>query len=336
MSALNLARFDLLSIRLALDCARTGRLTLAAEQSHIALAAASRRLRELEAAFGSPLFSRHAQGLTLTGAGHVFVKHALGVLHGVEALHSELTDLRVGVGRHIRLCAGTAAINQFLPPLLAHHARLHPQIRIDLDEQVSQVVVARLREGLADIGIFVEGPDTSGLVTRVFRHDELVLLLPPRHRLGRGRGALLFEDLLEEDWISLNTGAAVLVKQQEAALAAGQPLRLRVQVRSFDAVCHMVAAGLGIALLPRAAVLPLARSMKLTMRALRNDWARRRLLLATPSGSADPVIATIVDYLAQSELPSALLPPSSQRSQVSPGPVMKTSQNAKTRVRNRQ
>jgi DNA-binding transcriptional LysR family regulator len=52
-------------------------------------------------------------------------------------------------------------------------------------------------------------------------------------------------DTLDEEWISLTAGAAMLQKQQEAALAANRPLRLRMQVRSFDAVCHMVASGLG-------------------------------------------------------------------------------------------
>jgi DNA-binding transcriptional LysR family regulator len=52
----------------------------------------------------------------------------------------------------------------------------------------------------------------------------------------------------------------MLQKQQQAALAAGKPLRLRMQVRSFDAVCHLVASGLGIAVLPAAAALPIVRA----------------------------------------------------------------------------
>ena len=327
MSTLNLSRFDLLSVRLALDCAHSGRLTAAAERSHIALAAASRRLRELEAAFGSPLFTRHAQGLSLTAAGQVFVKHALTVLHEVETLSTELNDLRLGISRHIRLCASTAAINQFLPPLLARHAKLHPQVRLDLEEQVSQSVVSRLREGLTDIGIFVEGPDTAGLATQLFRRDQLVLLLPAHHRLARGRSALPIEALLDQDWISLNTGAALLMKQQQAALAAGQPLRLRIQVRSFDAVCHMVASGLGVALLPKEAVLPLARALRLAIRPLANEWAQRQLLIATAAAGAapDPVVAAVIRFLMASE-----------ESVNATTRISRSSQNAKTKAVKRQ
>lgn len=295
----NLARFDLVSVRLAVACAQTGSLTAAAREAHLALAAASRRIRELEDAVGSPLFERHARGLSPTAAGRVFVKHGLTLLQTMEQLAGELGDLRQGIARHIRLCASTAAINQFLPPLLARYAALHPQVRVDLEEQVSEAVVATLREGRADLGVFVEGPDETGLATRLFRHDELVLVLPRGHALAGTRTPLPFAEALDQDWISLNTGAAMLQKQQQTALAAGKPLRLRMQVRSFDAVCHLVASGLGLAVLPKAAAQPIVRAMGLVTRPLADAWARRRLLVATAAGAADPGVAALVDFLVQ-------------------------------------
>ena len=138
----NLARFDLVSVRLAVACAQTGSLTAAARDSHLALAAASRRIRELEDALGDALFERHARGLLPTAAGRVFVKHGLTLLQTMEQLGGELADLRRGIARHIRLCASSAAISQFLPPLLARYGELHPQVHIDLEEQVSEAVVS--------------------------------------------------------------------------------------------------------------------------------------------------------------------------------------------------
>jgi DNA-binding transcriptional LysR family regulator len=173
----NLARFDLVSIRLVLDGVRLGSLSAAARQAHLALAAASRRVRELEQAVGEPLFERHGRGLLPTPAGRVFARHAHAMLQSVEQMGTELADLRQGIARHIRLCASTAAINQFLPALLARHAREARQVRVELEEQVSSGVVAALREGRADVGVFVEGVDTEGLDCQLFRHDELVLVL---------------------------------------------------------------------------------------------------------------------------------------------------------------
>ena len=295
----NLARFDLVSIRLAVACAQTGSLTAAARGSNLALAAASRRIRELEGALGDTLFERHARGLLPTAAGRVFVKHGLTLLQTMEQLGSELADLRRGTARHVRLCASSAAISQFLPPLLAQYAVLQPQIHIDLEEQVSDNVVTTLREGRADIAVFVEGPDTAGLQTQLFRRDELVLILPAGHQLAATKTPLAFIDTLDEEWISLTPGAAMLQKQQQSALAASRPLKLRMQVRSFDAVCHMVASSLGIAILPKGASLPIVKSMKLVWRPLSDPWAQRRLLAATLQGQADAEINALLDFLVE-------------------------------------
>jgi DNA-binding transcriptional LysR family regulator len=295
----NPARYDLLSIRIAVACAQHGSLSAAAASSNLALAAASRRLRELEASLGAPLFERHRRGLILTPAGHIFLRHGLALLQTAERLGGELRDFGQGVARHVSLCASTAAINEFLPPLLAQYAKLHPDVRVDLEEQMSELVPATVREGRGDLGIFVEGVDARGVDTRLFREDELVVVLPRAHRLAKSRQPLGFERLLEEDWISLNTGAALLLKLQQAALAANRPLKLRFQVRSFDAVCHLVDAGLGVTVLPRAAAEPIARTMQLVLRPLDQDWAKRRMLLAMRPGVADDAVRALADFLVQ-------------------------------------
>lgn len=295
-SPYNLARFDLISIRLAVDCVRLGSLSAAAQHAHLALAAASRRLRELEKAVDEPLFERHGRGVRPTAAGHVFARHGLTLLQNLEQMAGELADLRQGVARHVRLCANTAAINQFLPPLLARYAREQQQVRVDLDEQLSNGVVTALIEGRADLGVFAEGADTRGLDCHVFRHDELVLVLPAGHRLV-GRRPIAFSEALDEDWITLSDGAALLLRQQQTALAAGKPLRIRMQVRSFDAVCHLVASNLGIAVLPKNAVLPIVRSMDLRWRPLADAWASRKLLVATRSGPPDEAVQALLDFL---------------------------------------
>lgn len=296
-ASFNIARFDLVSVRLAVLCLHRGSLSGAARETHLALAAASRRLRELEDAIGEPLFERHARGLLPTAAGRVFVKHGLALLRALDQMSGELADLRQGIARHIRLAASSAAISQFLPPLLARYATLRSQLRIDLEELVSDAVPMALREGRAEVGVFVEGPDTTGLDTRLFRTDELILLMPPLHRLAAAKGAIAFASALDDDWISLTSGAAMLAAQQRAALAANKTFRLRMQVRSFDAVCHLVASGLGLALLPKAASLTTVQAMKLPWRPLSDAWAKRQLLVATRTGVTDAATVAFVDYL---------------------------------------
>ncbi len=295
MTSYNLARFDFVSIRLVVLCAQTGSLTAAALGCSLVLPAASRRIRDLEASIGELLFERHSRGLRPTSAGRAFVKHGLVLLQELDLLMEDLADLSKGVVRHIRLTSSTAAINQFLPPLLAKYSQINPFIQVDLDEQVSEMVVANLRDGRTDLGAYVEGPSDQGLETRNFRQDQLVLIFPADHRLA-GRSPIPFVDTLEEPWISLTAGAALLIKQQQAALASGRPFKLRMQVRSFDAVGHMVASGLGIAALPKAAAMPVIKAMKLSWRPLSDDWSHRQLKIAIRS-DADTAVRALRDFL---------------------------------------
>ena len=291
----NLARFDFVSIRLAVACARTGSLTEAARECHLVLPAASRRLRDLEKTLGAQLFERHSRGLTPTALGRAFMKRGMAILQELDQLVIELADASKGVVRHVRVCAGTAAITQFLPPLLAEYAELRPEVQVELEEQVSEQVVTSVREGRADLGVFVAGPEVRGLEVRDFRSDELVLILPACHRLA-GRTPLPFTETLDEHWISLNAGAAMLQAQQQAAMAAGRTLKLRMQVRSFDAVGHMVASGLGIAALPKGAALPMLRAMKLQWRPLADAWAQRQLQVVVRP-DADATAVALRDFL---------------------------------------
>lgn len=294
---LNLSRFDFVSVQLAVLCAQSGNLTAAARACHLVLPAASRRIKDLEGAIGFQLFERHSRGLTVTAAGRVFMRHGLALLQEMQALSRELNDLQQGVLRHIQLCAGTGAISQFLPPLIAKYSKAHPEIQVDLEERVSEHVVLALRERRADIGVFVEGTNAEGLDAKVFRFDELVLIFPQRHALA-GKKPIAFADTLDEPWISLNPGAALLQQQLSAAMAVGKRLKLRMQVNSFDAVSHMVSSGLGVALLPKAAAMPILKSMNLGWRPLQDDWAKRRLMVGIRK-DADQDVKALRDFLIQ-------------------------------------
>jgi len=295
MNSYNLARFDFISIKLAVLCAQKGSLTAAARECNLVLPAASRRIHDLEKTLGEALFHRHSRGLLATEIGRAFVKHGLVLLQSLDELVQDIDNIKAGVSRHVRLTSSTAAINQFLPPLLAEYSALHPEIHVALDEQVSDMVVGSLREGRSDLGAYVEGPFDDDLETRDFRKDVLVLIFSHGHRLT-GKTAIGFADTLDENWISLNAGAALLMRQQQTALEAGRPFKLRMQVRSFDAVAHMVASGLGIAALPKAAALPIIKAMKLSWRPLSDDWAHRQLKIAIRR-DADSSVRAIRDFL---------------------------------------
>jgi len=297
ISKLNLSRFDFTSIRLAVLCAQTENLTHAARECHLVLPAASRRIRELEVALGTRLFERHSRGLKVTPAGKVFMRRGLTLLQELQGTIQELHDLDKGIVRHIHLFAGTAAISQFLPPLIAEYSKMHPEIQIDLEEQVSEQVVLALKSGKAEVGVFVGGSNTEGMDVKVFRSDELVLIFPKGHHLT-GKKPIAFSETLDEQWISLNPGAAMLNQQMAAAAALGKQLKLRMQVNSFDAVTQMVASGLGVALLPKAFAMSILHANRLNWRPIEDPWAQRTLLVGIRKDAGPDVIA-LRDFLTQ-------------------------------------
>jgi DNA-binding transcriptional LysR family regulator len=275
---INPARVDFVTLRLFCAVVDSGSITKGAAQCHLALSAASRRLRDFETAAGTPLLERSAQGVTLTPAGHVAAQHAVRLFQGFELFSGELADFSQGYRGHVRLWANMASLVEFLPAALSDFMAQQPGIRVDIEEQMSADTARALRDGLADIGVFADGVPADGLTLVPFRHDTLVLLCPRSHPLAKAR-KLAFAECLAHEFVGLNRGSALLKLTSHAASEAGQPMRMRVQVRSFDAMCQMIAAGLGVGVLPLAACEKWLGPRGLQAVRLSDAWAHRPLVL---------------------------------------------------------
>lgn len=294
---MNLHRLDLVSLSLFHLVARSGSISRGAELAHLAVGAASKRITDLEAAVGVPLLERHSRGVRLTAAGEALHRHAQRILADVDLLQADLSDHAKGLIGVVRLWANTSAVTQFLPADLASFSARQPGIRIELNEADSQEIVLAVLDGRADLGIFAERTPELGLQTQAYRRDHLVLVVPPGHPLARRRRATMAE-AAAFDFVSLAQATSLAQRLQLESRQRGIPLRIRIQVRSFDAMCQMVAAGLGIAVLPAKAVRPLARALGLRQLVLDEDWTERQLLLGMRdfSGLTKPA-RTLLDHL---------------------------------------
>jgi DNA-binding transcriptional LysR family regulator len=161
------------------------------------------------------------------------------------------------------------------------------------------------------VGIFAENTPTHGLEVAPFQEDRLVVLCSRRHPLARRKRAG-FGECLEHEFVGLNRGSSLLELTARAAEQYGQPLRLRIQLRSFDAMCQMIDANLGIGVLPLGVLRsPLPRSLKVVE--LTEAWARRRLFLGISSERAPSSAAELLrKHLAAYAQTSADAPESSQ------------------------
>ena len=296
---MNLHRLDLVSLSLFTLVVRSGSISKGAELAHLAVGAASKRIADLEAAVGTDLFERHSRGITLTAAGEALKEHAQRILNDVDLMTADLSDYAAGVVGVVRLWANTSAITQFLPADIAAFSAANPEIRIELEEQNSEQVALAVVDGQADFGIMADGMPTLGLQTTLYRRDQLVLVVPTAHPLARHKSAS-FDEALEFDFVSLSRDTSLARRLQLATADSGGRLKLRIQVRSFDAMCLMVAAGLGIAVLPDAAVRPHLRSMGLHKIDLSETWAHRELLICARDLDALPKPARLfVNHLVR-------------------------------------
>lgn len=312
ITPMNPARFDLVTLTLFVNVAREGSISGGARRSHLAIGAASRRITDLEAALGTQLLFRLPSGVELTQAGHACLAHAQRILHEVGQMAGSLSDFAHGLRGQVRIAANTSSLTQFLPEDLAAFMDQQPGVRIDLEEQNSTEVVHSLRDNLADIGIFADRTPCAGLETFPYRSDELVLVAPPHHPLAQYR-SLAFVDTLEHDYVGLPTATSLALRLQEESARLEQQLRLRIQVRSFDAMCRMVAATRTIGVLPRRAAAPHARSMKLKLITLKDDWARRWLLVGVrDSRSLTAPARQLLEHLIEAAGHDARAPAGSQ------------------------
>lgn len=294
---MNLHRLDLVSLSLFALIVRTGSISKGAELSHLAVGAASKRITDLEAALGVELLERHSRGVKLTTAGQALHEHAKRILRDVDHLAAELSDHAAGIVGVARLWANTSAITQFLPRDIAAFAAANPGIRIELEEEDSAEVVMAVLDGRADFGIFADRTPELGLQVVAYRRDRLVLVVPKKHPLA-SRKAIHFDEALDFDFVSLSRGTSLAKRLQLETDALGKRLKLRIQVRSFDAMCQMVAAGLGVAVLPDAAIQPHLRSMGLRKIDLQDPWVHRGLLIGARDLKALPRPARLlVDHL---------------------------------------
>jgi len=294
---MNLHRIDLVSLSLFNLVARTGSISQGAELAMLAVGAASKRMTDLEAAFGVPLLERHSRGVKLTPAGQALHRHVQRLLGDVDQMAADLSDHAKGLLGVVRLWANTSAITQFLPGDLAAFSRAQPGIRIELNEADSHEVVLAVLDGRADLGIFAEGTPALGLHTRLYRRDRLVLVVPPGHALAKRR-KLAFAQAVDCDFVSLTQATSLAQRLELASGAISKPLRIRIQVRSFDAMCQMVAAGLGIAVLPATAAQPLVQALGLRQIELSDDWVERELLLgARELGALTRPARKLLDHL---------------------------------------
>ena len=289
------SHFDPVTLRLFVAVCEERSIAKAADREAIVASAVSKRIAAIEREIGAPLLVRGRRGILPTAAGETLLRQARDVLGIMARMSVELSEFATGVQGSVRVAARGGALAEDLPDDIAAFLRTYQSVRVSLDERVSAEIVHSVAEGAADIGVLWDATDLRGLQQRPYRCDHLRVAVPASHPLAR-RKRLHYAETLGEVSIGVAPGGMVdtMLKRQAALL--GRTPNQRIQVSSLEAACRIVAAGLGIAILPHEAVVTHATSTDLAMVPLADAWARRRFVVC--SRPAVPAAARLlIDHL---------------------------------------
>ncbi len=289
-------RFDLTDLHLFVACIETGSLTRGAERSNLALAAASARIRLMEGRLNVQLLERSRKGVLPTPAGEAMLTHARTILENVGALEADVADFAGGLRGRVRLLSNTNALAEFLPEALGQFLAAHPDISVAVEERLSHDIVRAVTEAEADMGIVAGTADVAGLQSYPFARDRLVLVVPTGSSLGPA--ALPFESVLSENFVGLRETSAIQAFVAGHAERAGRPIKLRMQMLGFDAVCRMVEHGAGLAIVPESSAARAQKTMAVRIIHLTDPWSVRDLRLCVREArQLPPVASTLFEHL---------------------------------------
>ncbi|WP_157267920.1 LysR family transcriptional regulator [Azohydromonas aeria] len=302
---------DVKSLRLLVAVCDHQNIKRAAEQEHIEPSAISKRIALLEAQLGTPLLMRGRRGVAPTPAGEALLEHARSLLFTLERIEQDVAALSGGMRGHVRLAASASAIAEALLDDVAAFMRepQHRDIKVDIEEQLSRDIVRALREGSASVGVCWDSVDLGGLQHRPYHTDQLALAVHPGHPLA-AEASLRFEQALPYEHVGLPPSSAVNAMLRQAAARCGEALAYRAIVSNFDAALRVVAAGLGISVIPTQVGTRYGPMLGIRLVPLSDAWALRRFVVCFRDFDAlQPAARRMVEYLHARALPGQTPPP---------------------------
>lgn len=282
----------------------TGSFSAAARRLGCTQPAVSQQMKALEQSAGTPLLIRTGREMRLTQAGQALVRHASGILAGLTAAEEEvaaIAGLRAG---RVRLVSFPSGSSTLVPGALARMRAAHPGTRVSLVEAEPPRSVELLREGDCEIAVAFRYPEIKGsdpvadaewddLVVRPLLTEPLVAVVPEDHRLA-GADSVEVAGLAGEPWIAgcpRCRGHLVRVCER-----AGFTPRIDYATDDYPAVVGLVAAGLGVAVLP-ALALEAVRVRGARTLALEPEVQREVVALTLPDLARVPAVAAMLDHL---------------------------------------
>lgn len=290
-------KIDPISLNLFLAVLEEGTILKAAEREHIAASAISKRIRELEIALGTELFSRSNKGVDPTIAAQTLSSLARGALNQLDNIPERMKGYSSGVRGLIRIAANHSSITQFLPCQLKSFLDNWPDVQLQLKGAVSSSVAKSISENQVDLGLLQKGNYGYKIQMLPYREDRLVVIANSNHPIAKLTSAKV-TDIVRYDFVGSHTDSAIKTLLENAASQINLPLNIKMQVAGFDALSAMVAYGLGIGILPKQCAELFISSLDLVAVPIDENWARREICLGVRDIDAlTPAARLLVTHL---------------------------------------
>jgi DNA-binding transcriptional LysR family regulator len=288
---------DFVSLRLFVAVCEEASIAHAAERESIVASAVSKRIADLEESIGTPLLLRRRSGVTPTPAGEALLRHARSLLRAVEKMQGELSEYTVGIRGHIPIYASISAIVEFLPDDISAFISKYDNIKIDMEERVSNQVIRAVEEDSSAIGVCWDFADTGDLQVIPYKHDHLTAVVHQDHPLA-ARNSVSFEETLDFDHVGQHPDSMMNLFLRRIAAKTGKSVVNRIHVTTFEAACRIVRANLGLSIIPAEAIQPYHATLGLRAIPLTDAWAYRRFVICVRDYDALPVPSRLfVDFL---------------------------------------
>jgi molybdate transport repressor ModE-like protein len=305
-------RLDTTTIRLVLAIAEEGSISRAADKLGLAVAAASRRVSDLEEQLGAKLFRRVPHGVDVTESGDKLLQYVRQIDNLVNRIEGDAQALNQGLDGRIIIGAPKAVIIEFLAREIAEIQRKYPRIILKIVEENSKIVQQLLRDKVIDIGIYEKKSGFLDLPQSPYREDQLVLVHSRPH-FQFPDGPVGIDDILDLPIISLGRGSAILSAVQRAFHDRGRVFRNNFTVSGFDTMLVLVRHGLGVGLMPPDVLRSFHPEDTLGSAELQGDWHHRSYVLSCVEGHAQAqTLRNVVDELLSGASRSAkpgMIPP---------------------------
>lgn len=297
---LNVARLSVLT-----EVARRGSFSAAAEALSYTQSAVSQQIATLEAETGTTLLERHARGVRPTAAGQALVEHAQGILARLDAAEAELSAIAGLRAGRLRMASFPTAGATLMPLAIANFRSSYPDVVLTLAEDEPEQIAPRLRSGELDLALLFEFDEPSnplraevdGLARVELLEDPLYLALPRDHPLA-SRESLRLEDLRAQAWVQTSRASPCARHVVRCCHAAGFEPNVSFESDDYQTVQGLVAAGVGVALIPDLA-LSFVRE-DIAIRSLAPRPPVRRVTAATPADTrCNPATPVMLDVLRE-------------------------------------